>query len=126
MIRYYSTNRSLEGVAGLTPFKGRVSFREALIQGQAPDEGLFMPEPIPSLNLRDILACKGRPYAETACLVAEAFLKDELTREAIRQVVEDSYTYEVPWNGFDRIRLVARRGTTASSRTLPPGCWRGS
>ena len=116
MIRYYSTNRRLEGVAGLSPFKGQVSFREALIQGQAPDEGLFMPEPIPSLDLRDILACRGRPYAETACLVAEAFLKDELTREAIRQVVEDSYTYEVPLERVrDRLYVMRLdRGPTAS------------
>ena len=64
MIRYYSTNRRLDGVAGLTPFKGQVSFRDALIQGQAPDEGLFMPDPIPALDLGDILACKGAPYAD--------------------------------------------------------------
>ncbi len=61
MIRYYSTNRRLDGVAGLTPFKGQVSFRDALIQGQAPDEGLFMPEPIPRLSIDDILGAQGGP-----------------------------------------------------------------
>ena len=39
-IRYYSTNRHLEGVSGIVPFKGSVSFKEALLRGQAPDEGL--------------------------------------------------------------------------------------
>ena len=116
MIRYYSTNRRLEGVAGLTPFLGLVSFRDALIQGQAPDEGLFMPDSIPALGLGDILACKGKPYAETACLVAEAFLKDELPREEIRQVVEDSYNFNVPLERVCYRMFVMRldQGPTAS------------
>ena len=116
MIRYYSTNRRLEGVAGLTPFKGHVSFRDALIQGQAPDEGLFMPEPIPALSIEDILALKGAPYAETALLVAEAFLKDELPREALKKIVEDSYNYDVPLERvFDRVYVMRLdRGPTAS------------
>ena len=116
MIRYYSTNRRLDGVAGLTPFKGQVSFRDALIQGQAPDEGLFMPDPIPALDLGDIRACKGAPYSSTAFLVAEAFLKDELPREEIRQVVEDSYNFDVPLERvYDRMFVMRLdRGPTAS------------
>jgi len=116
MIRYYSTNRRLDGVAGLTPFRGQVSFRDALIQGQAPDEGLFMPEPIPVLSMDDILALKGTPYAEAALLVAEAFLKDELPRDVIRQVVEDSYNFDVPLERVCERQYVMRldRGPTAS------------
>ena len=116
MIRYYSTNRRLDGVAGLTPFKGHVSFRDALIEGQAPDEGLFMPEPIPALSLEDILALKGAPYAQTALLVAGAFLKDELPREALKEIVEDSYNFDVPLERvFDRMYVMRLdRGPTAS------------
>jgi len=116
MLRYYSTNRRLDGVAGLTPFRGQVSFRDALIQGQAPDEGLFMPEPIPVLSIDDILALKGTPYAEAALLVAEAFLKDELPRDVIRQVVEDSYNFDVPLERVCERQYVMRldRGPTAS------------
>ena len=33
-IRYYSTNRNLKNVAGITPFTGKVSFKEALLKGQ--------------------------------------------------------------------------------------------
>jgi len=115
-ILYYSTNRRLEGVGGLTPFTGQVSFREALIRGQAPDEGLFMPEPIPTLAVSEVLACKGRPYPETALLVAEAFLKDELPREAIRQVVDDAYNFDVPLERVhDRVYIMRLdRGPTAS------------
>ena len=116
MIRYYSTNRRLDGVAGLTPFKERVSFRDALIQGQAPDEGLFMPETIPRLSIDDILALKGAPYAQAALLVAQAFLKDDLPRDVLRQVVEDSYNFDVPLERVcDRMYVMRLdRGPTAS------------
>jgi threonine synthase len=116
MIRYYSTNRRLDGVTGLVPFKGQVSFREALIQGQAPDEGLYMPDPIPRISIDDILERKGAPYAETALLVAEAFLKDELSQDVMRGIVEDSYNYDVPLEKVDDRKYVMRldRGPTAS------------
>ena len=117
MIRYYSTNRRLDGVAGLTPFRGQVSFRDALIQGQAPDEGLFMPEPIPRLfRRRDPRRSRGPPMPEAALLVAEAFLKDELPRDVIRQVVEDSYNYDVPLERvFERMYVMRLdQGPTAS------------
>ena len=116
MIRYYSTNRRLDGLAGLTPFKGQVSFRDALIQGQAPDEGLFMPEPIPRLSIDDILALKGAPYAQAALLVAQAFLEEELPRDVLRQIVEDSYNFDVPLERVcDRMYVMRLdRGPTAS------------
>jgi threonine synthase len=116
MIRYYSTNRRLEGIAGLMPFKGQVSFRDALIQGQAPDEGLFMPDPIPRLSIDDILALRGAPYAQAALLVAQSFLEGELPRDVLKQVVEDSYNYDVPLERvFDRMYVMRLdRGPTAS------------
>jgi threonine synthase len=116
MIRYYSTNRRLDGQAGLAPFKERVSFRDALIQGQAPDEGLFMPEPIPRLSIDDILALKGAPYARAALLVAQAFLGGELPRDVLRQIVEDSYNYDVPLERVcDRMYVMRLdQGPTAS------------
>ncbi|MDP3765236.1 MAG: threonine synthase, partial [Nanoarchaeota archaeon] len=59
-IAYYSTNRSLK-----TPIKGfkkKISFKEALFMGMAPDKGLFMPIKIPKLSKNEILALKGKPY----------------------------------------------------------------
>ena len=53
-LRYYSTNRHLDQIPGIIPFRETVSFREALLMGQAPDEGLFMPEAIPLLPLEAI------------------------------------------------------------------------
>jgi len=115
-IRYYSTNRNLKNVAGITPFTGKVSFKEALLKGQASDEGLFMPDAIPQLSLKDIQSLKGRPYSETALLVAQAFLVDEFPLETLKKVVVDSYNYPVPLEEVKSGTYVMRldQGPTAS------------
>jgi len=95
-IRYYSTNRNLKNVPGITAFTGKVSFKEALLKGQASDEGLFMPDTIPQLSLKDIHKLKGKPYSDTALLIAKAFLADEFPLEVLQQIVTDSYNYPVP------------------------------
>ena len=116
MIRYYSTNRNLHGVEGIRPFEGRVSFREALLQGQAPDEGLYMPDRIPAIPLGKILGCKGNPYREIALLVSWAFLEGEISREDLKAVVDDAYNFPVPLERVtgDRHLLRLDRGPTAS------------
>jgi len=115
-IRYYSTNRNLNNVEGITPFTGKVSFKEALLKGQASDEGLFMPDTIPQLSLKDIQNLKGKPYHYTALLVALAFLADEFPPEVIQKVVKDAYDYPVPLEEVKPRAYVMRldQGPTAS------------
>jgi threonine synthase len=95
-IRYYSTNRNLDPSAGRIPYKGTVSFKEALLKGQAPDEGLFMPVAIPSLDIDEIMALKGAPYKAAAALVAGAFLSDDIDAPVLEGVVADAYNFPVP------------------------------
>ncbi len=95
-IRYYSTNRNLKNVAGISPFTGSVSFKEALLAGQAPDEGLFMPDSIPQISFPEIEKLKGKPYWESALLVARTFLADEFSDEILKNVVRDAYNFSVP------------------------------
>jgi threonine synthase len=115
-IRYFSTNRNLEGIPGITPFKGYVPFREALLQGQAPDEGLFMPDPIPAIAPEEIMALKGAPYSEAAMLVAKAFLQDDVPSGILKRIVEDAYNFEVPLEGVEEGKYIMRldQGPTAS------------
>ncbi|HOU50941.1 MAG TPA: threonine synthase, partial [Smithella sp.] len=115
-IRYYSTNRNLKNVAGITPFTGKVSFKEALLKGQASDEGLFMPDTIPQISLKDIQNLKGKPYSDAALLVAKAFLADEFSPEVLEYVVTDSYNYPVPLEEVRPRNYVMRldQGPTAS------------
>ncbi len=115
-LRYYSTNRHLDQVPGITPFRETVSFREALLMGQAPDEGLFMPETIPFLSHDAVKALKGAPYAEAAMLVANAFLAEEIPTETLRRIVDDAYNYPVPLENVFARKYIMRldQGPTAS------------
>jgi threonine synthase len=115
-LRYYSTNRHLEGIPGIVPFRDTVSFREALLMGQAPDEGLFMPEKIPLLPLESLRALKGAPYTEAAMLVAEAFLTGEIDSRTLRRIVDDAYNFAVPLENVFGRKYIMRldQGPTAS------------
>ncbi len=115
-LRYYSTNRHLDHIPGITPFRETVSFREALLMGQAPDEGLFMPETIPHLPLDAIKALKGTPYTEAAMLVANAFLAEEIPTETLRRIIDDAYNYPVPLENVFARKYIMRldQGPTAS------------
>lgn len=115
-IGYYSTNHNLKHVRDIVPFDGKVSFKEALLKGQAPDEGLFMPDTIPQLSLKDIQRMKGKPYSDTALLVAQAFLADEFPLEVLQKVAIDSYNYPVPLEEVRPKNYVMRldQGPTAS------------
>ena len=115
-IRYYSTNRNLDQVPGITPFKQSVFFREALLQGQAPDEGLYMPDPIPALDFIRVAELKGAPYTEAAKLVAEIYLKEEIESDLLDQLVEDAYNFTVPLEKVMDRKYIMRldQGPTAS------------
>jgi threonine synthase len=100
----------------MVPFGGTVSFREALMMGQAPDEGLFMPDRIPSLSREAISALRGKPYVEAARLVMEAFLAADISAEELDACIRSAYTFSLPLERVDTGKYVMRldQGPTAS------------
>ena len=115
-IRYYSTNGRLEPTDEISPFSGTVSFREALLMGQAPDEGLFMPDRIPAISREDIAALRGQPYGEAARLVMNAFLAGDISRTKLNTCIREAYNFSVPLEKVDAGKYIMRldQGPTAS------------
>ncbi len=115
MIRYYSTNRKLEGEE-LPPFRETVDFSEALIMGQAPDAGLFMPDRFPTISREEIAALKGRPYREAALAVGRHFWEDVVPVADLKAILRDAYNFEIPLERVHDRTYVMRldRGPTAS------------
>jgi threonine synthase len=114
-IRYISTNRQLTG-GNRTPFTRDVSFREALLTGLAPDDGLFMPDRIPVISPEQIKVFSDMPYHEVARVIISEFLSGEVDKDIIRDVTRKAYTFAVPVEQVDSFRYIMRldRGPTAS------------
>jgi len=96
-ILYYSTNYQSE----------KVQFWEALIKGQAPDKGLYMPDTFPKLSKSEINSFANKKYYEIAYEVTGRFLKDEIAAEDLYSIVKDAYNFDVPLeNVYDRNYLM--------------------
>jgi threonine synthase len=93
-----------------------VNFREALFRGQPPDGGLYMPTRIPTLDLDEIEALKGRPYREVALAVLARFLENEIPLKELERITFEAYNFEVPVERVRDRRYIIRldQGPTAS------------
>ena len=83
---FYSTNLNAD----------LVSFSQALLKGQAPDKGLYMPMTIPVIPLEEIYGFVEKPYYQIAFEVTRRFLKGEIPDEDLMRIVKDAYDYDVP------------------------------
>ncbi|KAA5549074.1 threonine synthase [Adhaeribacter rhizoryzae] len=83
---FYSTNKQ-------TPV---VNLKEAVVKGLADDNGLFMPTHIPQLPASFFENTQKLTLPEIALEVSTALLKDEMSREDLRTIVEDSLNFDIP------------------------------
>ena len=105
-IRYRSTNRRAP----------RVTLDAALLQGQAPDRGLYMPERYPALDRAELAGLAGRPYHEVAFAVLRRFTAGVFDAETLAALCRDAYDFAVPLENVTGRRHLMRldRGPTAS------------
>ena len=83
---FYSTNKQ-------TPL---VSLKEAVVKGLADDNGLFMPTRIPQLPAAFFEQIETLSLQEISLEVAATLLKDEISKEELRPIVEESMNFEIP------------------------------
>ncbi len=102
-IQFYSTN-------GKAPL---VDLRQAILQGQAPDRGLYLPQTFPRLTTAEIV---GKPYPEIAFAVLRRFTAGILDDDTLRVLCADAYNFDVPLEKVVGHIHVMRldRGPTAS------------
>ena len=106
MMRFASTNRQT----------GEVSLAEALLQGQAPDKGLYLPVEIPSFAPNELSSLKGKSYPEIAAAVLGKFAAGTFSPASVEEMCRRAYDFEVPIEQVDSNRFVMRLdcGPTAS------------
>jgi threonine synthase len=106
LIKFFSTNGHFE----------RVDFRQALLMGQAPDKGLFMPEQIPRIPESIIEEFPKMSYPQIAYEVVKPYLGDLITDSALKNMLQDAYNYEIPMERVYDEKYVLRldQGPTCS------------
>jgi threonine synthase len=106
LLKFFSTNGHFE----------RVDFRQALLMGQAPDKGLFMPEQIPRIPESIIEEFPKMSYPQIAYEIVKPYLGDLIIDSALRNMLQDAYNYEIPMERVYDEKYVLRldQGPTCS------------
>jgi threonine synthase len=106
MILFHSTN-------GQAP---AVNLREALLQGQAPDRGLYLPDRFPKLAPEEITAFARLPYPEIAFRVLSKYTEGVVLDNDLAAICRETYNFDVPLEKiYDRAYVMRLdRGPTAS------------
>ena len=105
-LRYYSTNR----------VAGSVTLGDALLKGQAPDKGLYLPEIVPVIPPDEIVSLRSRPYHEVAYAVLRRFTGPHIEDQVLKDICRECYDYTVPLERVFGSTYIMRldQGPTAS------------
>ncbi|RYD93837.1 MAG: threonine synthase, partial [Sphingobacteriales bacterium] len=85
-MRYYSLN-------GQSP---AVSFKEAVVLGQAPDKGLYFPEQVPLLPASFWESIRETGDEEIAWRILSPYVGGDLTEAALRKVIAETLNFPLP------------------------------
>ncbi|MFO8071307.1 MAG: threonine synthase [Polyangia bacterium] len=93
-----------------------VDLATALLQGQAGDKGLYMPDEVPRLPAELLARASRMSYPELAAAVLEPYAAGSFDRDDLREICEDAYDFPVPLERVEGPRHVLRldQGPTAS------------
>ena len=85
-MKYYSTSKQ-------SPI---VSFKEAAIQGQAPDKGLYFPEKIPQVDEDLVKRIQKFSNEEIAFRVIRPYIGKEIPDEKLFDIVKETVNFPIP------------------------------
>ena len=93
-----------------------VTFKDALLKGQAPDFGLYMPISIPKLAKEETNSFRNKEYYEIAFAVMKKFLQYDRDEKDLRKLAKEAYNFDVPLERIEDNLFIMRldRGPTAS------------
>jgi threonine synthase len=74
----------------------KVSFKEAVIKGIAPDGGLYFPEKIPQLPASFFDDIQDLSNLEIACRALMPFVKEDIPEAILREILEEVLDFDFP------------------------------
>ncbi|MHA1727198.1 MAG: threonine synthase [Promethearchaeota archaeon] len=105
-IPFYSTN-------GNSPL---VNIRDAILIGQAPDKGLYLPKSIPTLTDSELNSFRNMDYPEMAYKITSKLLNEFVPDEVLLALCRESYNFNLPIENIDNNKYIMRldRGPTSA------------
>lgn len=93
-----------------------VDLRTALLKGQAPDRGLYLPRCFPQLTPDELAGFAGKSYPEIAFDILRRYTSGILDDATLFDLCRDAYNFDVPLEPvYDRVQVMRLdRGPTAS------------
>ncbi len=85
-MNYYSTNHQVNPA----------NFEEAIFRGLPADNGLYMPERIPSLSSSFISSLPTMSLPEMGYEILKLFVDGEIPNDALKLIIEDTLSFDIP------------------------------
>ena len=85
-MRYFSTNRQIT----------HASFREAVINGQPPDGGLYFPEKIPMLSAKFWKDFQTKSKPEIAFDIIKPYIGEPISDEKLFEICAETVNFDFP------------------------------
>ena len=85
-MNYYSLNKK----------SPNVSFKDAVVNGLAPDRGLYFPENITPLSKEFIENISDYSNIEIAYEVIKQFVGDQIPTETLKQIINETLSFDFP------------------------------
>src|SRR3990167_2404879 len=73
-----------------------VSIRQAVIDGQAPDGGLYVPTGLPRFTPEFFSSLPDLSFPDISFEVARAFFKGVISDKKTREIVDQAFDFEIP------------------------------
>jgi threonine synthase len=73
-----------------------VNFQKALLDGLAPDGGLYLPDSIPSISPQFLKALPQLSFQELSLEIASLWLDQEIDRKVLQRIVETAFQFDAP------------------------------
>lgn len=74
----------------------KASLEEAIFNSLPPDNGLYMPESIPTISKEFLADIENKSFKEIAIEVTATLLGSEITRTEIESIIDRAYDFEAP------------------------------
>jgi threonine synthase len=74
----------------------KASLEEAVFNSLPPDNGLYMPESIPTISEEFLADIENKSFKEIATEVTATLLGSEITRSEIESIIDSAYDFEAP------------------------------